>query len=1162
MSQRLLVRAVVVVVAILAGGSSSPAAEMKLLLPLGRTAYQTNERIDVSVIRSADMPLSAGELQLTLNGEDGSRLAFAFAAGQAEASGGKARRIEHLHVNGWLLRPGKYTIEAACDGATASTPIEVFSHIRRSSFRLVNWGARATGTARLAEGEDNLGYNLFNGGQNDDNLIRAGVDFMANCVMSGGHQMDLRQECDWSDPLVIQGGTRRVVRQAFRDRTWPNAIGVHFYDEPGLTWHKDPQTGQDTPHGIPSQVRAFEAAFGRPLLDYKKLDPNDPKQAELWRQWARWKLGFMDAAWKDGKFGVTSVRPDFLSITQSQYGFSAFTDGYYFNVVRSLPIISGHGGYHDFGPGYFNPSLFLEFARARDLARPNWYLPCWYGSTTSDEFRLEQYLSFQTNIQGMMSPPEIDPFQPEKVKASQGVVESNHLMGRLGTIFTTMPVTRPPVAVLFSLSQMIHEQTKDRKINYAHETAHGRKVGFSYLAGKLLQHQFMPVLDEDIRDGTLAAHHKAMILTSISYLEPEVTEGIEAFIKQGGLVLLTADCQLKINGAVKLDVAPRFPQEDRMAELMKAKKYGDLAPLTTLREHLKGAKPLADALRPHLEKAKIVPPLTSDEPGIVVTRQAAGDIEYLFAVNATHDPQGNPQTGLKAATATLRFEADNRPIYDAIQGVPLQALERRGERLQRPFRFGPGQMRIFARTTHPIQKVRAATPLIHRDYTRAAAPLRLDLSAALLHDNGILSGSAPLRIRIVDPFGSLRYDLHRATNRGVCRLSLPLAINDPPGEWSVEVTEMLTYRHASMKFSLPPVSTCNSAAGASRRAVHLAEDRDRVFRFFRTHQSVTIVTGGGDYKAAAERLANSLKSWNVKCAIVSAAEANKPRVLTDDEARTYIGLDYAARGQIKPGDKNSAALVGFAVRGPVVLLGTPDDNPLIKFLLAAKFLPFTPSKADMPGPGRGLIAWQRDAIGANQESIALIGYDAAGIGEAVGTLYEMLAGLEPLTPLALPRRGSVVQAKNARVVPELVVAWSDELPDRVIGLKSEGGKLSVLTYAGTLAEYQAEGKFPKLRTQEIAISPRVLENMKTLTAPAELAALQKKLGPQRLVKFAAALGKDKVVAFWGGTIQVLDSDGRVKAQRRMPQDVTALLVLDGRVIVGDADGRIMALTMK
>ena len=75
-----------------------------------------------------------------------------------------------------------------------------------------------------------------------------------------------------------------------------------------------------------------------------------------------------------------------------------------------------------------------------------------------------------------------------------------------------------------------------------------------------------------------------MILTSLDYLDPEVVQGIEAFIKQGGLVLLTADCQLKINGAIKLDVTPRFPQQDKIQELMAAKKYQDMAPLTTLRD--------------------------------------------------------------------------------------------------------------------------------------------------------------------------------------------------------------------------------------------------------------------------------------------------------------------------------------------------------------------------------------------------------------------------------------------------------------------------------------------------------------------------------------------------------------------------------------------------
>ncbi len=269
-------------------------------------------------------------------------------------------------------------MEVTCDGATARTNLAVFSHIRRSSFQLVNWG-RAKGPEQLPLGEENLGFNLFYGqGAHDEeaHLIRAGVDFMGCCVTSGGHQMDLRAECDWSDPWVIRGGTRRATQRAFVDRTRPNVWGVHFYDEPGLTWAKDPETGQSTPHVVPWQLRQYEAAFGQSMLDWKRVDP-------------------------------------------------------------------------------------------------------------------------------------------KRCQAVQGIVESNQLAARLGPIFNTMPVSRPPVAILFSLSQFLHAQTENREVNYAHDTAHGRNVMFTYLAGKLLQHQFMPLLDEEVLDGTLLAHHQAIILTSL-----------------------------------------------------------------------------------------------------------------------------------------------------------------------------------------------------------------------------------------------------------------------------------------------------------------------------------------------------------------------------------------------------------------------------------------------------------------------------------------------------------------------------------------------------------------------------------------------------------------------------------------------------------------------
>ena len=121
--------------ALLALPAVAHAAKAEILLPLGRNAYQTNEWIDVSVVRGDAQALKAGELVLTLDGADGSKLSYTF---PVKAAGKQA--TEHLHLNGWLLRPGKYTIEVAADGADGTADIEVSRHVRKSSFRLINWG--------------------------------------------------------------------------------------------------------------------------------------------------------------------------------------------------------------------------------------------------------------------------------------------------------------------------------------------------------------------------------------------------------------------------------------------------------------------------------------------------------------------------------------------------------------------------------------------------------------------------------------------------------------------------------------------------------------------------------------------------------------------------------------------------------------------------------------------------------------------------------------------------------------------------------------------------------------------------------------------------------------------------------------------------------------
>jgi len=1052
-------------------------AQLQLLLPLGRTAYQTNEFIHVAVARSAPEAQAAGDLGLSLSGDDGSKLAFTFPLAAAAAPG----QIEHFQLNGWLLRPGHYALEAVFQGAPAAaarTEIDVCSHVRKSTFTLADWGCRAAGPEQAVMGEDSMGFNVLlaaYGGISPDDMIRGGVDYMRCCTMGGAHQMDIRMECDWSDPYVLNAAISRVTREAFAARLNPNATGVHFYDEPGLTWWKHPKTGEFTPFNIPAQDRAYKSAFGEDAPQYCDVKPDDPKDFARWLFMNRWKLSFVEAAWKHSAFAVRDVRADFLPINQSVYGYSAYADGYYFNVARCLPIISGHGGYDDFGLLYFNPSLTFEFGRMRDLAKPNWYLPTWYGGMPSNLFRLEQYLSFMSNLQGMMKPPDHVIHRPSQTAATaDGIVESNKLMGRLGTVFTTMPVTRPDVALLYSLSQALASEIREMKKPDSQNVAayegggHTRsRCSLAYLAGLVAHVPFQPIVEEDILDGTLSAHHKAVFLAGINYLDPKVVAVLEAYAAAGGAVLVSDDSQVQVKGAAKLGVSIDTTLPDTLSRLWRQGKFDEIGKINTVGNYFAAVAPLSAALTAKYQQLGIKPVMECDNPAVIVSRQALGDVEYLFAVNACYGEKVGKGNSIKAATATISLASDGRGIYDAVLGGPVAELKAQEKVMSGQFRFGPGQMRVFARTARPIGGVQALTPTLFRDYTVAQYPLRLDIGALVVDDRGrSLSGSVPLLFRVSDPLGVTRFELYRATDRGQAKVSLPLGVNEAAGQWKVSVRELLAGNEGTAAFSFQPPVQCGAVAGAVPRAVFFGNERENIFRFFAKNKEITIVTGASDYNtAAAVRLEASLKPWDVRSKIVTAAEANKPRQISEEEAPAWCGLEP---GRVKAGEKHGIAQVGFDVRGPVVLLGTPEDNPLIKFLNDARFLPYKLDKAKFPGPGRGMLAWQRDGVGYWQESVTLIAYDAAGMSEAAGTLYEMAAGLDPLMQFTPPLNASVTPAvKAAAPVAEARTAWQTAFADRALCVRAlPNGNLAVLTQDGTVALLDPAGKIVWQKTVE------------------------------------------------------------------------------------------------
>jgi hypothetical protein len=288
------------------------------------------------------------------------------------------------------------------------------------------------------------------------------------------------------------------------------------------------------------------------------------------------------------------------------------------------------------------------------------------------------------------------------------------------------------------------------------------------------------------------------------------------------------------------------------------------------------------------------------------------------------------------------------------------------------------------------------------------------------------------------------------------------------------------------------------------------------------------------------------------------ADAVKSRSLTDDEAKTWVGLDYAGSGNIKAGDGNGASIAGFAVQGPVILLGNEKDNELIAFLLKNRFLPYTPDAAKLPGPGRGLFAWQRDGVGPGQESITLIAHDAEGMAEAVGSFYEAVAGIDGLTRYALPTADELSPAKSASVAPTANVKTIGVMPDRVTGLKVEGANVTALSHDGTLAAAEAANFAATAKPTVVATDYAArLNELATPVDAGAVAAAQKHVDATRLVKFAVPHGDRTAIACWGGALEVRDAEGKLLSSNMLPQDVTALSSSGGVLYAGLADGQIV-----
>ncbi len=149
-----------------------------------------------------------------------------------------------------------------------------------------------------------------------------------------------------------------------------------------------------------------------------------------------------------------------------------------------------------------------------------WYLPLWW-SRTGHLARLEQYLSFMHNVQGIMTPPDLTVYHPSTNRFSgtspcpEGIIEANKTMERLGPIFTVLPRECAPVAVLYAFSARVDYLLQHLEQEAMTRDRHLDAINNLYLAGQLIHYPLCPVVEEDVLDGSLAAQHKAVILAGL-----------------------------------------------------------------------------------------------------------------------------------------------------------------------------------------------------------------------------------------------------------------------------------------------------------------------------------------------------------------------------------------------------------------------------------------------------------------------------------------------------------------------------------------------------------------------------------------------------------------------------------------------------------------------
>jgi len=383
---------------------------------------------------------------------------------------------------------------------------------------------------------------------------------------------------------------------------------------------------------------------------------------------------------------------------------------------------------------------------------------------------------------GRLSPdnPALDPFisSPETFMAIGQTCEA--LVQPYGPAIRRSERVRPRTALLMSAAATWFNRGPSVR-GYANEQT------LPYATLLMMNHvPFEVLLDEDITEGALD-NYDTLVLPVASTLTATMHEKIRNFAQAGkkviaqkpvaadlpGIVLTEFDFshQARVDGNHLAKGTAVTAEEDR--DIMEGY-AAELAPL------LAGVPRIAD----------------SESPRVIVNSLEAGRARYHFFVNddRTYGPRfgeyelhfelGAPQT------AEMSVALDGRPVlYDAMQRERIEYAEDNG-RARFKLRLPAARGKLVVQLPEPMGKLEVQAP-------KAAKPGEtVEIQIQVLGASGeLLDASLPLEVTYNDPM-NVTTSRYTATDNGRAILTFTPAVNDPPGEWTVRVADLVAGKTA------------------------------------------------------------------------------------------------------------------------------------------------------------------------------------------------------------------------------------------------------------------------------------------------------------------------------------------------------------------------------